>query len=122
MERVGDLLKEVTAEVVREVKDPGLGDALISITGVKVTSDLSVARVGVSVLGGEEQREQVLAALGRASGFLRREINARVRLRKIPELRFELDQSMEQGARVLALLKEAGLTSEEEEDSFSEDE
>lgn len=111
MERVGDLLKEVIAEVVREVKDPGLGDALISITGVKVTSDLSVARVGVSVLGGEQ--EQVMAALGRASGFLRREINARVRLRKVPELRFELDQSMEQGARVLALLKEAGLSSEE---------
>lgn len=108
MERVGDLIKEVTAEILREMKDPAIGDALVSLTDVKVSNDLGVARIGVSVLPADEHRDHVMAALDRASGFIRRELNARIRLRKIPELRFEMDDSLERGARILDLLRQTG--------------
>lgn len=106
MERVNDLVKEVISEILRELKDPALADVLVSITNVKVTSDLSYAQVKVSVLAEPERRLEVAAALDRAAGFVRRQLFDRVRLRKIPQLRFELDDSLEQGARVLQLIRD----------------
>ncbi len=107
LERISDLLREVLAEKIRTVREPALHQdgVLVSITRVEVTSDLSYARVGISVLGQADQQHDVLAALERAAGFLRREVNREVRLRKVPELRFELDGSLEGGERVLRLLE-----------------
>lgn len=107
MERVSDLLREVISEVLREVKDPALQRAqLVSILRVEATSDLSVANVQVSIMGGQQEREEAFAALQRAAGFIRREVNRQVRLRKVPELRFVLDDSMEHGAKIMALLNQ----------------
>jgi ribosome-binding factor A len=75
------------------------------VTDVEVTDDLSFARVYVSVLETGEARERALAALSRAAGFVRRELSPRLGLREVPEIRFELDESIEKGARVDELLR-----------------
>lgn len=107
MERVSDLLREVAADVLRRVKDPGLGDDLVSITQVKVSPDLSSAKFLVSTLAAPERRPQILEGLNRASGFIRHEINRQVSLKRIPQVSFAYDPSLEQGARLLSLINEA---------------
>lgn len=97
-EEIADLLR-------REIQDPRLS-AMVSVIGVETSPDLRNAIVSVSVMDSEEEVQHAMAALRHASGFLRHELAARLRLRHIPELAFKLDTSIEQGARVLRLLKE----------------
>ncbi len=106
LERVNDLVQEVVSDILRELKDPALSDVLFSVTNVEVVNDLSYARVRVSVFADKDTKEKVAKALARASGYVRRQLNDRVRLRKIPKLKFILDDSIEQGTRVLQLIKE----------------
>ncbi len=106
IERVNQLIKEELASLLhREIRDPRLS-AMISITDVETSPDLGNATVRVSILGSEEEVRQAMVALRRASGYLRREMAGRLRLRKTPELTFKLDTSIEKGARVLELLRE----------------
>ncbi len=106
IERVNALLAEEIANLLRrEVQDPRLG-AMVSVTGVETSPDLRNATVLVSIMGDEEEVQHAMAALRHASGFLRHELGARLRLRHIPELAFTLDTSIAQGARILGLLKE----------------
>jgi|SRR5579875_7908 len=113
-ERVNELLREEISDLVqRELKDPRLG-GLISITSVETSPDFRHARVFVSVLGTEEQRQSTLKALHAAEGFLRHELRARLRsLRTVPELVFRADTSIERGARLTSLLNEAVRTDQE---------
>jgi len=105
-ERVEDLLLEVVSEVFRKVKDPGIpSEGLVSFLRVEVAPDLSYADVKYSYLGDESKLEDLQAALDRSASFFRREANRMVRLRKIPEFRFHLDQSMKKGAEILDLLE-----------------
>ncbi|MCA9776923.1 MAG: 30S ribosome-binding factor RbfA [Candidatus Eremiobacteraeota bacterium] len=105
-ERVEDLLLEVVSEVFRKVKDPGIpSEGLVSFMKVEVANDLGYADVKYSYLGDDKNLEDLQAALDRSKGFFRREINRVVRLRKIPELRFQLDRSMEKGSEILTLLE-----------------
>jgi len=106
LERINDLLRSELSEVVgRELKDPRLG-GLVSITQVETSADLRHARVYVSVFGTADEQASSLAALHSASGFLRHEVAQRVVLRHTPELEFMLDSSLEQGERILRLLKQ----------------
>lgn len=90
-----------------ELRDPRLSPAsAISITGVEISADLSVARVFVDVLTEALRREDVLAALHAGGGLIRRKLGDRLRLRRTPELRFEQDESITRGARVEAILAE----------------
>ncbi|HUC90927.1 MAG TPA: 30S ribosome-binding factor RbfA [Paenibacillus sp.] len=101
--RVGEQIKkEISLIIQQELKDPRIG--FITVTGVEVTSDLSQAKVYLSVLGSEEQKENTLAALARSKGFLRSELGKRIQLRHIPELIFKFDSSIEYGSRIEALL------------------
>ncbi|ALS27594.1 30S ribosome-binding factor RbfA [Paenibacillus cisolokensis] len=103
--RVGEQIKKEMSQIIQnELKDPRIG--FITVTGVDVTNDLSQARVYLSVLGSDEQKEETLKALGRASGFIRSELGKRIRLRLTPELLFKLDSSIEYGSRIEALLNE----------------
>ncbi|MCA9795450.1 MAG: 30S ribosome-binding factor RbfA [Candidatus Eremiobacteraeota bacterium] len=122
MERVEDLLREVIADKLRDVREPALhaDDVLVTVTRVVVTSDLSYARVGISVLGSSQRQAEVMDGLERAAGFIRREVNREVRLRKVPELRFELDESLEHGSQMLQMLKEVSATLPEPEEEESE--
>jgi ribosome-binding factor A len=97
----------VLADAVRlRVKDPRLTDALFTFTRVDVAPDLSHARVDVSVMGDAEQKQSVLDALQRSASFLQREVNREVHLRRVPALRFELDESIERGDEMTQRLRD----------------
>jgi ribosome-binding factor A len=104
--RVGQQIHRELAELIRtELKDPGIG--MITLGDVEVSKDLAYARVYYTVLGEGEAIEATGAALRRASGFLRRELGRRMRLRIVPELKFVYDDSQVRGARLDALIAEA---------------
>jgi len=106
LERLGGPFREELSELLlREVNDPRLA-RLVSITRVVISSDLRHARVDVSVMGDEEEKVSALEGLTAAAPFLRRKLNNRVSLRRIPELFFRRDDSLEQGAHVSDLLKQ----------------
>ena len=90
--------------LLREVHDPGIG--LVTLTRVKVSPDLQLARVYYTLLGDEKARAETKKALERATPFLRRQIGSRMRLRRVPELRFEFDRSVENQERIETILLE----------------
>jgi ribosome-binding factor A len=103
--RVGEQIKKELSQMIQmELKDPGIG--FVTVTGVEVTPDLSQARVFLSVLGSDEQKEATLQALSRAKGFLRTELGKRIRLRHTPDLLFKFDTSIEYGSRIERLLEQ----------------
>ena len=104
-ERVAQRIHREVADILeRRLRDPGLSH-WVNVTGVEVNHDLSLARVFVSVLHQGEERERTLEALRRASGFVRHELAVRLDLREVPDIRFQLDTSVEKGARVDELLR-----------------
>ena len=108
-QRVEELLRREIAQMLMrgELRDPRLSPAsAVSITGVEISADLSVARVFVDVLTETLRRDDVLAALRAGGGLIRRKLGERLRLRRTPELRFEQDNSITRGARVEAILAE----------------
>ena len=102
-ERVAERIKREAADILGTLRDPRIG--MVSVTDVEVNHDLSAAKVYVSVLVQGEAREQTMGALQNASGFVRRQLAPRLGLREVPELRFLLDTSIQQGARVEELLR-----------------
>ncbi|MDQ6772554.1 MAG: 30S ribosome-binding factor RbfA [Candidatus Dormibacteraeota bacterium] len=93
------------AIIHRDLKDPRIG--FVSITGVRMSPDLRLARVRISVLGGESERAQTLTGLSSARGVIRRELGRRLEnLRYSPELRFELDPSIEYSVHIAQRLRE----------------
>ena len=104
-DRVDELLRqEITEILARDVSDPRIG--FVTVTDVETAPDLRHARVWVSVIGGQTEKNETVAALGRAMGFVRRELGTRLRLKRIPELHVRLDDTAERGTRVLQLLHE----------------
>ena len=102
--RVGDVvLREIADLVLKKLKDPRLKG--ITLTGVDVSKDLSRARVYFSVLGDETQVLQAQAGLDSAKGFIKREIGLRIYLRRVPDLVFKHDPSLETGSRMEKLLQ-----------------
>jgi ribosome-binding factor A len=103
--RVGDQIREELSGLLRrEVQDPGIG--FTTITWVKVSPDLQVARVYYTVLGDARARKEAARALHRAAAFLRRQVALRLRLRRAPELAFEYDESVHRGERIEQLIQE----------------
>jgi ribosome-binding factor A len=103
--QVGELLKEELDDIIRrEVKDPRIG--FFSITQVEVPPDLRTARVFVSVLGENDERQATLSALSSASKFIRFHLKPRLRMRQIPELEFRDDRSMEYAHQISQTLRE----------------
>ncbi|MEW8971161.1 30S ribosome-binding factor RbfA [Mesobacillus jeotgali] len=103
--RVGEQMKKELGDIIsRKIKDPRVG--FVTVTDVQVTGDLQQAKVYISVLGDEQQREDTLKGLAKAKGFIRTEIGQRIRLRKTPELIFEFDETMAYGNRINSLIHE----------------
>jgi ribosome-binding factor A len=97
-ERVGEEFREILAESIQRLKDPRIG--FVTVTGVKVSHDLRVAWVYFTTFGDERARAATRAGLRSASPHLRRELGRQIRLKVVPELRFEEDVTQEAGARV----------------------
>ena len=105
-ERLGNLLRQEISELLqRQVKDPRLGN-FITVTEVSISADLRHAKVFVSCLGSEEVKRDALKGLAAASGFMRNQMAKHLRLRRIPELSFHWDDSIERGAHILQLIDE----------------
>ena len=104
--RIGRINEEIMKEVsslLRNVKDPRIS-GMISITAVETTPDLRFAKVYISILDKSDSK-QVLKGLKSAGGYLRRELSHALNLRYTPELVFEMDDSINQGAHILDLLR-----------------
>jgi ribosome-binding factor A len=104
-DRVAEEVRHVISEALaREVKDPGIG--FITITAVKISSDLQVARVSYTTMGDDKNRAATKAALERVKPFLRRQLGQKLRLRRVPELNFQFDEGIAHQARVEEILLE----------------
>jgi ribosome-binding factor A len=104
-DRVADQIRsEVAGLLAREIRDPGLG--FVTVTRVQVTSDLQIARVFYTSLGDQAARARTKQALTRALPFIRRRIGAGLRLRRVPELQFLFDESIEQHDRLERIFQE----------------
>ena len=104
-ERVKELLKtEISEILMRDLKDPRLG--FVTIIDAEVSKDLQHAKVYVSVLGDEKQKQESLAVLQHAAGHIRAEFGRRAFMKTIPEISFKLDTSVEYGARIFELLQQ----------------
>ena len=97
------LREELSSLLRREMADPRV--RLATVSEVHVSPDLRHARVLISTVGADEEREQCVAALRHAAGYLRRQLAHRLRLRATPELDFVLDRGAEHSARIAALLE-----------------
>jgi ribosome-binding factor A len=104
-ERVGEAIRdELAVLLAREVHDPGVG--FITLTQVKVSPDLQLARVYYTSMGDEKALKETAKALGRATAFLRRQVAQRLRLRKAPELQFFYDESIAHHDRIEKILQD----------------
>jgi ribosome-binding factor A len=107
IERVNELIKEVLSELVMtEVKDPRVG--LVTIVGVRVTHDLSSAKVLFSVMGDEEQRAMTLKILKGAAGYMRSVLVRQLDVKVAPELRWIYDDSLDRSFRIEEMLRDTG--------------
>jgi len=97
------LIREVSELLQRNVKDPRIS-GIVSVTDVDISSDCRSAKIFVSIYGDEEKREKTMMALESSTGYIRSEIGKRIPLRFTPEIQFKLDDSLERGSRVTALL------------------
>jgi ribosome-binding factor A len=103
--RIGEEIRQELADLLsREVHDPGIG--FVTVTHVKVSADLQVARAYYTTLGDEAARKNTAKALERAKPFLRRRIAGRLGLRRAPELAFQFDESIAREERIETLLQE----------------
>ncbi len=103
--RVADSLKkEISSMLLLEVKDPRI--AFVTIIDVAVSPDLRLAEIYYTVHGSPSEKENTLAGLRSSSGFMRRELGRRLHLKRIPELDFRYDQSIDRGFRIDQLLEE----------------
>lgn len=103
--RIAEEIKRLLSTIIaKEIRDPRLG--FLTLTRVIVSNDLEHAAVYVSVLGDKEEQEQTMRILDRVKGFLRREVGHALGVRVTPELNFKLDQSIEEGTRVLQIMQD----------------
>ncbi len=96
--------EEISFLIVKgEIKDPRV--RAVTITGVEMSEDLRMAKVYFTVHGGQEERKRAMEGLGRAAGFIKRTLGKRLRLKRVPDLSFTFDDSLEYGDRIEELLK-----------------
>jgi len=102
--RVGDEMQRVISQILREeVKDPRI-PVMTSVVEVRMSHDLSHATVYLSVMADEKAKDDCKAAISSASGFIRREVCKRVKLRIAPEMHYVFDESIERGMRLMTLI------------------
>lgn len=104
-ERVGEQMKKELMDIINnKVKDPRVG--FITITDVVLTNDLSQAKVFLTVLGNDKEVENTFKALDKTKGFIKSELGSRMRLRIMPELMYEYDQSIEYGNKIERMIQD----------------
>ncbi|MBQ6907983.1 MAG: 30S ribosome-binding factor RbfA [Clostridia bacterium] len=105
IEKINEEAKKEISLIIRELKDPRITKGLCSIVSVDITKDLRWCKAYVSVFGDEDVKNGAMEGLKNASGFVRRELAQRLKLRYTPEIIFNLDNSIEHGAHINKLLR-----------------
>lgn len=106
IDRISEEVKRVISDIIRnDLNDPRISQ-FTSVVSAEVTQDLRYAKVFISVLGNDEEKQSTLKGLNSAAGFIRRELGKNIELRYSPEIMFELDRSIEHGAYINKLLNE----------------
>ena len=105
IERINEEIQRELSALLRTLKDPRLQSGLLTVTHVDSTSDLRYSRIFVSALD-KSQEKDMMRGLKSAAGYLRRELGAALRLRYTPELQFLADDSIQQGAHILEMLRD----------------
>jgi ribosome-binding factor A len=104
IERVNNLIRREISELIQHhLRDPRISE-FVAVTEVSTSPDLRYARVFVSCISGRQEEQKILEVLNAASGFLRTELSKKIRMRRIPELVFHWDNSIEHGDHILRLL------------------
>jgi ribosome-binding factor A len=125
--KVSSLIKrEVSQMLLNDIKDDRVGAGMVSITGVETSGDLQHAKIFVSIYGTDNAKAETMEGLKASTGFVRRELGQRIRLRRTPEVVFIEDTSLERGDRMLNLLNKIRqedhyLEEDEDEDDLGED-
>lgn len=105
--RVAALIQREVSQLLQNgIKDDRVGSGMVSVTDVNVSGDLQHAKIFVSIYGTPEAKAETMAGLKAATGYVRRELGQRVRLRRTPEVVFMEDKSLERGDRILSLLNQ----------------
>jgi len=106
-ERMSVEIMRILSQIIQEeIKDPRIEFKNLSITRIDLSNDYSHARVNISILGDEIQREEAMKALQKAKGYIRSALAQQLKVRHAPELEFRLDRSIEHGIRISSLLEE----------------
>jgi ribosome-binding factor A len=101
--RVGEQIKKELGQIIQqEIKDPRIG--FVTITAVEMSGDLQQAKVYVSILGSQTEKDESIKALEKAKGFIRSEVGRRVQLRHVPEIHFSVDHSLDHSDQITRLL------------------
>ncbi|MDQ3878998.1 MAG: 30S ribosome-binding factor RbfA [Actinomycetota bacterium] len=103
-ERVQKLARQVLGELIQQLKDPRIG--FVTVTAVRVTPDLRHARAFVSVLGSDEERELTMRGLRSSASHLRAELGHEMKMKYVPDLVFELDETPEHAQRLESLMRQ----------------
>lgn len=118
--RTNEDIRLVMSELLREIKDPRIQQGLISVTNTEATGDLKYCKVYVSVMGLQSEKE-FMKGIKSASGWLRRELGMRLKLRNVPELVFQLDHSIEYGAHINSILSGLDIPEADDESENEDD-
>ena len=109
-ERINSLLRdEISHILLDDLKDPRIS-SMVSVTRVDVSSDLGFAKVYVSVMGVDSEKRNTMKVLKLAAGFVRRSLRGRISLRALPSIAFHLDNSIENDAEILRLIRESTIS------------
>ena len=111
-----DIKREISA-AIPQLTDKRISEGFVTVTHVDLTSDLSYCMVMVSVMGGEEKTDEVISVLQKAEGFFKRRINARIKMRKMPEIIFIADNSLDYYEKIDKIISKLPAAGEEKEDN-----
>ncbi len=100
LQRLSEDIKREISAAVSDIKDPRVSKSLVTVTHCEVTSDLSYCKVGIACMGGKQRTESAVEGMRAASGFLKKRIASAIRIRKMPELVFQPDNSLEYSAHI----------------------
>jgi len=98
LERLEALVKEEVSDIILKMKDPRI--KFVTVTDVSISKDIKYAKIFISIMGEEEEKKSSFSAIKGATGFIRTELAHRLEIRRIPELSFVLDDSIERGVRL----------------------
>ena len=120
IQRINEEIQRVLADLLRNIKDPRVNQGMISVTAVDTTGDLRQTRVFLSIYGLNSEKE-FMKGLKSAAGYLRRELGQSLNLRYTPELLFEIDKSIERGARISTIINNLDIVKEDKDEHNDDD-